>query len=600
MATVNGLTAEAMIAIRDSVVVDGEIVGDDLILKTYDNTEINAGDVRGPQGIQGPAGDLSEATADTLYVKQAWTPFYIRDYGAVCDGVTDDTAAIQAAIDAAKVYSNTKNGFTSRVDFGGQMARVTGSLNCTGIRSPGFTIQNGGISSEATGKIALDFAGTNTPILLNFKVYGHATSTPSVGIYVGRGQVSGSYPACANARFVNVEVNGYFSKTAVLNFASEVNHFSACMFQNKSRLLTAYAYACIGHAQTMLDYWTTAVTSDYITLPGTGDGAQSNILHYESQLQCLRAADVNLAITGVTKANPGVVSVNSAALTASSLANGDQIVIQGIGGMTELEGRVFTVAGINLGAGTFQLSGENTSAYTTYTSGGAVHNRTGPAVLWNGVQDAVWDASYLLTYGTTAMHWDLNNGGDIRGCRINLHCEDSPPFLFRLDRAGSVKVIPDMEIKLLQSNQSHKDHIFQQQGASGSIRFDRLKFSAVQLLGTLTNGIFSPAANFGFRDADIWLPVATSFFSKTPSWLGVYSEWSGKIQCTDTPTSQIAKVTAATTTQLTNKAHAINLVDKTVGRCVFNTTTSKPVWATAGLDVSTWVDATGTLAHTPV
>lgn len=53
MATVTGLTAEAMEAIRDNVVVDGEVVGDDLILTTQGGVDINAGNVRGPAGAPG-------------------------------------------------------------------------------------------------------------------------------------------------------------------------------------------------------------------------------------------------------------------------------------------------------------------------------------------------------------------------------------------------------------------------------------------------------------------------------------------------------------------------------------------------------------------
>lgn len=58
MATVTGYTAAKMDEINDSTVVDGDIVGDNLILKTRDNTEINAGNVRGPQGIQGVQGNV--------------------------------------------------------------------------------------------------------------------------------------------------------------------------------------------------------------------------------------------------------------------------------------------------------------------------------------------------------------------------------------------------------------------------------------------------------------------------------------------------------------------------------------------------------------
>lgn len=59
MVTVNGLTAERMLEIEAASVVDGEVVGDSLILKRFDDSTINAGSVRGPQGIVGPVGPTS-------------------------------------------------------------------------------------------------------------------------------------------------------------------------------------------------------------------------------------------------------------------------------------------------------------------------------------------------------------------------------------------------------------------------------------------------------------------------------------------------------------------------------------------------------------
>lgn len=53
MATITGYTAERMQAIEDSAIIDGEVVGDDLILTRYDTTTINAGSVRGPTGSPG-------------------------------------------------------------------------------------------------------------------------------------------------------------------------------------------------------------------------------------------------------------------------------------------------------------------------------------------------------------------------------------------------------------------------------------------------------------------------------------------------------------------------------------------------------------------
>lgn len=56
MATVNGLTAEAMQAIRNGVIVGANIVAGHLILVKYDATTIDAGPVIGPTGPTGPGG----------------------------------------------------------------------------------------------------------------------------------------------------------------------------------------------------------------------------------------------------------------------------------------------------------------------------------------------------------------------------------------------------------------------------------------------------------------------------------------------------------------------------------------------------------------
>lgn len=61
MATATGFTAARMLEIENSCIVDGEVVGDALILTQRDGTEINAGSVRGPQGMPGAAGAAGAA-----------------------------------------------------------------------------------------------------------------------------------------------------------------------------------------------------------------------------------------------------------------------------------------------------------------------------------------------------------------------------------------------------------------------------------------------------------------------------------------------------------------------------------------------------------
>lgn len=73
-------------------------------------------------------------------------------------------------------------------------------------------------------------------------------------------------------------------------------------------------------------------------------------------------------ITGVTQANPAVVTYSG----ADTYINGDRVVVTGVLGMTELNNREFTVAGVDAGLNTFQLSGVDSTGYGAYTSGGTV------------------------------------------------------------------------------------------------------------------------------------------------------------------------------------------------------------------------------------
>jgi hypothetical protein len=63
MGTVTGYTAAKMQEIEDSTVVDGDVVGGNLILKTRDDTEINAGSVIGPTGATGATGSTGPTGA---------------------------------------------------------------------------------------------------------------------------------------------------------------------------------------------------------------------------------------------------------------------------------------------------------------------------------------------------------------------------------------------------------------------------------------------------------------------------------------------------------------------------------------------------------
>lgn len=73
-------------------------------------------------------------------------------------------------------------------------------------------------------------------------------------------------------------------------------------------------------------------------------------------------------ITDATQANPVVITYSG----ADTYANGDEVEINGVVGMTELNGLRFTVANVNAGANTFELSGVDGTGYGAYVSGGTV------------------------------------------------------------------------------------------------------------------------------------------------------------------------------------------------------------------------------------
>lgn len=104
-------------------------------------------------------------------------------------------------------------------------------------------------------------------------------------------------------------------------------------------------------------------TKRYIELLSSGDGSDRlDAFCMDSYLTYSNPK----TITNITKANPGVVTS-----TSHGFSNGDTIKIFDVVGMTEVNNRSFTVA--NVTANTFELSGVNTSSYTTYESGGEAH-----------------------------------------------------------------------------------------------------------------------------------------------------------------------------------------------------------------------------------
>lgn len=108
-------------------------------------------------------------------------------------------------------------------------------------------------------------------------------------------------------------------------------------------------------------------------------------------------------ISGITKANPAVVTANS-----HGFNNGDDVYISGVLGMTEVNGRTFRVA--NITTNTFELqdylgNNINSSSYTTYSSAGTVSRIYTLATPWT--EDVLFELNYAQSNDVlTVVHPD--------------------------------------------------------------------------------------------------------------------------------------------------------------------------------------------------
>ena len=139
----------------------------------------------------------------------------VKDFGAVGDGVTDDTAAIQAAIDAVQVAG----GGTVYVPKGQykttDVIRITGKVNLIGANRTNVSA----IVAHHTGAAILSLKGS-TGSCVKFLWFGTDTTTyPKTGITLGRSSAS----SAGHHLIEHIRIQGYFSVAAVYSIASEVN-----------------------------------------------------------------------------------------------------------------------------------------------------------------------------------------------------------------------------------------------------------------------------------------------------------------------------------------------------------------------------------------
>lgn len=111
------------------------------------------------------------------------------------------------------------------------------------------------------------------------------------------------------------------------------------------------------------------------------------------------STQANATITGITQANPAVVTTSG----AHGFSTGQLIYIYSVGGMTQVNGRLFTVTVLT--GTTFQLVGTDSTGYSAYTSGGTASPATVP--------------QFATTSGSATVTVTFPGNGLVVGSKIN-------------------------------------------------------------------------------------------------------------------------------------------------------------------------------------
>jgi hypothetical protein len=164
--------------------------------------------------------------------------FNIADYGAKCDGTTNDNAAINAAVAAAAAstaYTNNNSVAIVGPQGSTQKGCLINSINLTQFQRgtganlrPRVTLRDMTLLCTGAGNVCIDALASSLIKLQNISVRGDNVSPPAICIQIG--MIDGVSRAWHS--FDHVNCNNEFTFAAFYNFGSESVLFNDSMFSN--------------------------------------------------------------------------------------------------------------------------------------------------------------------------------------------------------------------------------------------------------------------------------------------------------------------------------------------------------------------------------
>ena len=193
----------------------------------------------------------------------------VRDFGAIGDGLTDDAAAINAAIKHIRTRQVFDGEIAARLFFPQGRYLVKSTIDVTRIRSRNFEIDGAGavILGNVVGKPVIDALGARYLRICNLSIEGDHANTPNIGIQIGRTDTTLN-DSSDNISFMNVFVTGSFIFAAIYNLNAETSKFDRVNLWNDYRSVDSYSLVQDG-----LNHW--KAKSDFVSENAPVDVPQS-------------------------------------------------------------------------------------------------------------------------------------------------------------------------------------------------------------------------------------------------------------------------------------------------------------------------------------